>query len=55
VDNGSGRLSSAAAGWEASGCEVAPESVMLLLLHGDRPGSLVTPERNIQGPPVVRV
>jgi hypothetical protein len=37
------------------GSEVASASVMLLLLHGDRPGLLVTPEWNIQGPPAVRV
>ena len=38
-----------------SGCEVAPGSVMLLLLLGDRPGLLVTPERNTRGYPVVQV
>jgi hypothetical protein len=51
VDNGSGRLSSGA----GAECEVESTSVMLLLLHGDRPGPAVTPERNTRGWPVVQV
>ena len=37
------------------GLRSGPGSVMLLLLHGDRPGPMVTPEWNTRGSPVVQV